>query len=68
MVRIEKFEDLDVWKLGRGICQYVENLFRTTKLGSNYGLRNQMETSSGSIMDNEAEGFGRSGNKNSIIS
>ncbi|RKN79903.1 four helix bundle protein [Ulvibacterium marinum] len=63
MARIDKFEDLEVWKLAREICQFMEKLFRTTQLGSNYSLRNQMERSSGSIMDNIAEGFGRGGNQ-----
>ena len=63
MSKIEKFEDLEVWQRAREICQYVEMLFNETNLGTNYGLRNQMETSSGSIMDNIAEGFGRDGNK-----
>lgn len=63
MARIDKFEDLEVWKLGRKISVFVEELFQNTKLGSNYSLRNQMERSSGSIMDNVAEGFGRGGNK-----
>lgn len=63
MARIDKFEDLEVWKLAREISQLIEKLFRTTQLGSNYSLRNQMERSSGSIMDNIAEGFGRGGNQ-----
>ena len=63
MGKIEKFEDLEVWKLGRSICKKTESLFQTTKLGNNFALRNQMERSSGSIMDNIAEGFGRGGNQ-----
>jgi four helix bundle protein len=60
---VHKFEDLDVWKLGKTICIDVELLFQKTQLGSNFKLRNQMEGSSGSIMDNIAEGFERGGNK-----
>ncbi len=63
MSSINKFEDLDVWKRARIICSYVEDLFQTTEIGNNYRLRNQMEGSSGSIMDNIAEGFDRDGNK-----
>jgi len=63
MGRIEKFQDLEVWKLARIICQEIEWLFQNTKLGRNYALRDQMEKSSGSIMDNIAEGFGRGGNQ-----
>ncbi|MGW9687059.1 four helix bundle protein [Flagellimonas sp. 2504JD1-5] len=63
MARIDSFEELEVWKISRRICQFVEELFQHTDLGTNYALRNQMERSSGSIMDNIAEGFGRGGNK-----
>ena len=42
---------------------YVDYLFQNTLLKENYSLRNQMERSSGSIMDNIAEGFDRNGNK-----
>ncbi|RIV72175.1 four helix bundle protein [Flagellimonas aequoris] len=63
MGRIDRFEDLEVWKISRELCQLVEQLFQTTPLGNNHALRNQMERSSGSIMDNIAEGFGRGGNK-----
>lgn len=63
MGRIDRFEDLEVWKISRELCQLVEQFFQTTPLGNNLALRNQMERSSGSIMDNIAEGFGRGGNK-----
>lgn len=63
MAKIEKFEDIEAWQLARIICQKVEFLFNETSLGKNYSLRNQMERSSGSIMDNIAEGFGRGGNQ-----
>lgn len=63
MARIERFEDLEVWKNARIICKFVEELFQTTGIGSNYRLRNQMEGSSGSVMDNIAEGFDRDGNR-----
>ncbi len=63
MSKIRRFEDIEVWQKAREICKLVEELFKTTNLSNNFALRNQMERSSGSIMDNIAEGFGRSGNK-----
>jgi len=62
MGRIERFEDLEVWKMGREICVELEELLNNTPLGKRYALVNQMDRSSGSIMDNIAEGFGRRGN------
>lgn len=67
MARIEKFEDLEVWQNARVICKFVEDLFQTTGIGNNYRLRNQMEGSSGSVMDNIAEGFDRDGNREFVI-
>ncbi|NJW54033.1 four helix bundle protein [Salinimicrobium oceani] len=62
MSKVERFEDLEVWKLAREICSELENMFETTALGKRYSLMNQMDRSSGSVMDNIAEGFGRGGN------
>ncbi|MBE7639838.1 four helix bundle protein [Salegentibacter sp. BLCTC] len=62
MAKVEHFEDLEVWQLGQEICREVEYLFLNTSLGKRYKLRDQMDSSSGSIMDNIAEGFGRGGN------
>ena len=61
MAKVDRFEDLDVWQLAREICNDLENLFNTTPLGKRYSLLNQMDRSSGSVMDNIAEGFGRGG-------
>lgn len=63
MGKIEKFEDIEAWQFARLICQKTEKLFKHTALGKNFKLRDQMERSSGSIMDNIAEGFGRGGNQ-----
>lgn len=66
MATINDFEDLEIWQLGREICQLVWNLFETTSLGKDYELRNQMNRSSGSIMDNISEGFERNGRREFI--
>ena len=66
MGRIEKFEDLEIWQLAREFCSDVYTLFLNSSLGIDYPLRNQMDKSSGSIMDNIAEGFERNGNKEFI--
>ncbi|MFI8379779.1 four helix bundle protein [Leeuwenhoekiella sp. NPDC079379] len=67
MGTIKRFEDLEIWQLARLICIDIEQLFLNTDLGKNYSLRNQMERSSGSIMDNIAEGFDRDGNREFIV-
>lgn len=66
MATINDFEDIEIWQLGREICQLVWNLFETTSLGKDYELRNQMNRSSGSIMDNISEGFERNGRREFI--
>nr|WP_315148303.1 four helix bundle protein [uncultured Flavobacterium sp.] len=66
MARIDKFEDLEIWQKARELCQYVELLIQTTSLKTNYSLKDQIDRSSGSIMDNIAEGFERNGNREFI--
>ena len=63
MAKIEKFEDLEIWNKSREICIDIETLFETTNLGKRFSIRDQMDRSSGSIMDNIAEGFERNGNR-----
>ncbi|MBS7253930.1 four helix bundle protein [Flavobacterium branchiicola] len=66
MARIDKFEDLEIWQKARELCQYVELLIQTTTLKTNYSLKDQIDRSSGSVMDNIAEGFERNGNREFI--
>lgn len=66
MATITTFEELDIWQLGREICHDVWDKFENSALGKDFELRNQMNRSSGSIMDNIAEGFERNGRKEFI--
>ncbi|WP_116789105.1 four helix bundle protein [Flavobacterium psychrotrophum] len=66
MAKIERFEELQVWILAREICQYITFLIETTSLKTNYSLKDQIVRSSGSIMDNIAEGFERNGTREFI--
>ena len=59
MATIKKFEDLEMWKLSRDLCNEIGILIDSDKYKKNYRLIGQIEGSSGSIMDNIAEGFER---------
>ena len=63
MATIKRFEDLECWQIAREVCQKIDVLIKTTALARNYKLRDQIDASSGSTMDNISEGFGRLGNK-----
>ena len=63
MATINKFEDLEIWQLSRIFCKEIYKIIENTKLKNNFRLSNQIDGSSGSIMDNIAEGFERNGNK-----
>ncbi len=63
MSTFKKFEDIEIWQLARKLCN---NIFEITEKGSfikDFRFKDQIKSSSGSIMDNIAEGFGRGGNK-----
>lgn len=66
MAKIERFEDLEIWQLAREICKDVWDIVQNTSLQKDYKLREQINGSSGSIMDNISEGFERDGNREFI--
>ncbi|HKZ64980.1 MAG TPA: four helix bundle protein [Chitinophagaceae bacterium] len=68
MATITKFEDLEIWQLSRVQTNDFDKLIETTSLTKDFELRNQMNASSGSVMDCIAECFDRSGNKELKIS
>lgn len=59
MATIKRFEDLDVWKISRELCDKLGQIIDSDALKRNFRLIGQIEGSSGSIMDNIAEGFKR---------
>lgn len=63
MGSIKQFEDLEIWQHAREICNDVFIIKELSELKTDFKLFNQINGSTGSIMDNIAEGFERNGNK-----
>lgn len=66
MATINKFEDLEVWKLARELNGKIVPILTKLDEVRNYGLKSQLDNSAGSVMDNIAEGFERGGNREFI--
>ena len=66
MATYKNFEDLEIWQLSRELCNDIYEVIESSNLKNNYRLCNQIDGSSGSVMDNIAEGFEREGNKEFI--
>jgi four helix bundle protein len=62
MATIKRFEDLEIWQEARRLSKEVISISKTTELNRDFKLKDQIKGSSGSVMDNIAEGFERSGN------
>jgi len=60
-MKIERFEDLEVWKLSRKVVNYIYKTTSKDGFSRDFGLVNQMQRCSVSIMSNIAEGFERKG-------
>lgn len=66
MAHYQNFEELEIYRLARLQCMQIWSLINETSLSKDYKLKEQINGSSGSVMDNIAEGFGRGGNKEFI--
>jgi len=66
MANIEKFEDIKSWQLARELCKLIHFFTQKDLFSKDYRLVGQVKGSSGSIMDNIAEGFERNGRREFI--
>ena len=63
VMKIERFEDLEVWQEARELCKKIKEVTSKNEFARDFKFRDQICDSSGSIMDCIAEGFERGGNK-----
>jgi len=61
MATFKKLEDIIAWDKARFFCQELKKIFPLFIAKKEFDLLNQLKASSGSAMDNIAEGFGRMG-------
>ena len=59
MATIKRFEEIDAWKVSRELCSKIGLLIGEGAFKTSYKLIGQIESSSGPIMDNIAEGLER---------
>ncbi|MGC4101528.1 four helix bundle protein [Ferruginibacter sp.] len=63
MASFTRFEDIIAWQKARELCKLFDVCHKKyPALAANFKFSAQMDASSGSVMDNIAEGFGRMGN------
>ena len=60
---IRSFEELEVWKEARELSKRVYEITSTAPFNKDFRFRDQIRASSGSALDNIAEGYNRGGNK-----
>src|ERR1044072_8233793 len=62
MSTYKRFEDLPCWQNARRFAAKANAVIENSKIKQSFKLRDQMLGSSGSVMDNIAEGFDRNSN------
>jgi len=59
MSKVERFEDLQVWQMAHDLSVTIYSLTRNGAFPKDWGLRDQIQRASVSVMSNIAEGFER---------
>jgi four helix bundle protein len=67
MATIKTFEEVESWKLARELCKKTGKLIDNGNFKKSFRLIDQIDGSSGSVMDNIAEGFERGSRKEFIL-
>jgi len=62
MATYKRFEDLPIWQEARAFSKRIFEVSKIGEFAKEFRLCSQIHASSGSIMDNIAEGFERDGN------
>ena len=62
MAKITRFEDLEIWKEAIRLAKEIHIISVESDLKNDFRFKDQIKASSGSVMDNIAEGFERNGN------
>lgn len=65
-MKYSSFEDLPIWQKARILARYVFEITSKEPFCNDFKFRDQIKASSGSVMDNIAEGYERNGNKEFI--
>lgn len=63
MATITQFEDILAWQKARELSNAVDAASSQGRFAKDFGLKDQIQRAACSVMDNIAEGFGRSGNR-----
>ena len=63
MAKIQRFEDLEMWKSARSLAGMIYCLANKGSFSKDFGLRDQICRAAVSIMSNIAEGFDRHSDK-----
>ena len=63
MPTFNRFEDILAWQKAREVTRRIYEITSNERFARDYGLRNQLQRASVSIMANIAEGFGRHSDK-----
>ena len=66
MATIQTFEEIEAWKRARKLAHELHTISLREAMKYDFALRDQVNRSTGSVMDNIAEGFERGGNREFI--